>query len=248
MAVAETILTSEFFHQFASQYDEDEPVRVFILEYDVELHKHVVINYKGLAFMEDLYAEQAIANAVYAFALMGDNVKKIYDALVTDYNPLENYFTDRTENTEKSGSNVKSGNKTTTPAGSVVSEMNGTRNRTYNNYGSESAATTFDDPGTVAQPNYSPTTSNKQKGTINDGFTNYGTTTRYNSYSVTETYNNITDAQEDSEDITEHRSGNSGIFSKQDLTQRELALRQSNLFIKTFVRMLVDAFNVGVWS
>lgn len=247
MAVAETILTSEFFYQFASQYGEDEPVRAFILEYDVELHKHVVINYKGLGFMEDLYAEQTIANAVYAFSLMGDNIKRIYDALVTDYNPLENYFTDRTEETGKEGSNVKSGSKTTTPTGSVSSQMNGTRNRTYNNYGSESAATTFDNPGTVAQPNYSPTTSNKQNGTINDGFTNYGTTTSYNQYSVTETYNDITDAQESTEGVEEHRSGNSGIFSKQDLTQRELALRETNMFIKTFVRMLVDAFNKGVW-
>lgn len=247
MAVAETILTSEFFYQFASQYTEDEPVRAFILEYDQELYKHVVINYKGLGFMEDLYTEQTIANAVYAFSLMGDNVKRIYDALVTDYDPLANYFTDRTEDTEKEGSNVKSGNKTTTPSGSVTSSMSGTRDKEFTNYGSESAATTFDDPGTVESPNFSPTAKTRQTGTVKDKFTNYGSTTSYNQYSVTETYNDITDAQESTEGVEEHRSGNSGIFSKQDLTQRELALRETNMFIKTFVRMLVDAFNKGVW-
>lgn len=248
MAVAETILTSEFFYQFASQYDEDEPVRAFILDYDVELHKHVVINYKGLGFMEDLYPEQTIANAVYAFSLMGDNIKRIYDALVTDYNPLENYFTDRTEETGKEGSNVKSGSKKTTPEGSVISEMNGDREKEFTNYGSESAATTFEDPGTVDAPNFSPTAKSRQTGTVKDSFTEYGTTTRYNEYSVTEQYDDITDTQESTEGVEEHRSGNSGIFSKQDLTQRELALRETNMFIKTFVRMLVDAFNVGVWS
>ena len=248
MAVAETILTSEFFYQFAIQYDEEELVREFILEYNEELHKHAVINYKGLNFMDDLYAEQTIANATYAFALMGGNVKRIFDALATEYDPLANYFTDRTEETGTEGSNVKSGSKTTTPTGSVTSEMNGTRNKEFNNYGSESAATTFEDPGTVANPNYSPTSSSKQKGTVTDRFTNYGSTTRYNSYSVTEEYNDITDTQDNTESLEEHRSGNSGIFSKQDLTQRELNLREHNMFIKTFVRMLVDAFNVGVWE
>ena len=250
MATAEMILTSEFFNRFAIDYNmpvDQQNVMRFIVDHEPHLVKHVVINYKGLEFMDDIDENATLFNADYAFALLGESVKRIFNALVTDYDPLENYFTDRTENTSKSGSNVKSGNKTTTPAGSVVSEMNGTRNRTYNNYGSESAATTFDNPGTVAQPNYSPTTSNKQKGTINDGYTNFGSTTRYNNYSVTERYNDITDEHEDAEDITEHRSGNSGIFSKQDLTQRELALRQTNLFIKTFVRMLVDAFNKGVW-
>ena len=246
MAVAETILTSEFFYQFAIQYDEDEPVRAFMIEYDQEFYKHTVVNYKGLKFMDDLYAEQTTANATYAFALMGDALRRMFDALAADYNPLENYFTDRTMGTVVDAEDNKTGTKATARTGSDSTTWSGSRNRDYTNYGSEDASTTFENPGTLAQPNYSPVSKTKQTGSVNDTFTSYGSTTTHGT-TDTVTYN-VKNEHDSTEDITENRSGNSGIFSKQDLTTRELTLRQGNLFLKTAVRMLVDAFNVGVWE
>lgn len=246
MAVAETILTSEFFYQFASLYDEDEPVRAFILEYDQEFHKHVVVNYKGLKFIDDFYAEQTIANATYAFALMGDSLRRMFDALAADYNPLENYFTDRTMGTVVDSEDKKTGTKTLRRTGTDETTFEGDRTRQFTNYGSEDSGTTFEDPGTLAAPNYVPISKTKQTGTIKDAYSSYGSTTEHNTNDAT--VYNTKNEHDSTEDITENRSGNSGIFSKQDLTTRELTLRQGNLFMKTAVRMLVDAFNVGVWE
>lgn len=248
MAVAETILTSEFFYQFASLYDEDEPVRAFMLEYDQEFHKHVVVNYKGLKFMDDLYAEQTIANATYAFALMGDALRRMFDALAADYNPLENYFTDRTMETGADNIDSKTGNKDLQKKGQITSKMGGNKERNYTNHGSVGQATTFESYDDNDFRNVSKDISN---GKITDAFSNYGSTTTYGVSNQPMSEKTVYDVEEEhviDESIEEHRNGNSGIFSKQDLTTRELTLRQGNLFLKTAVRMLVDAFNVGVWE
>ena len=50
------------------------------------------------------------------------------------------------------------------------------------------------------------------------------------------------------EKIEENRHGSSGIFSKQDLTQREIDLRLRNRVIPILVRMVVDTFTSGVYS
>lgn len=248
MAVAETILTSEFFYQFASQYDEDEPVRAFMLEYDQEFYKHVVVNYKGLKFMDDLYPEQTIPNAVYAFALMGDALRRMFDALAADYNPLENYFTDRTMDTDLSNTVEKTGDKDVQKTGQISTEQDGTKTRTYNQHGNVGQATSFESYG---DDDFANVSKNIMEGSVNDGYENYGSTTTYgaNGTPMSEkTVYGITEETTGGEGVEEHRSGNSGIFSKQDLTTRELTLRQGNLFMKTAVRMLVDAFNTGVWE
>lgn len=245
MAAAETILTSEFFYQFASLYDEDEPVREFMLEYDQEFYKHVVVNYKGLKFMDDLYAEQTMANATYAFALMGDALRRMFDAIAADYNPLENYFTDRTMDTDTDNTQTKTGNKDVQKTGQVASTQSGTKTRTYNNQTNTGQSTSFEDP-----VNFANVSKDTLTGNVQDTFTGYGSTTTYGTPSAPMSEKTVYDVKtedEGGESVEEHRSGNSGIFAKQDLTQRELTLRQGNLFMKTAVRMLVDAFNAGVW-
>lgn len=246
MAVAETILTSEFFYQLASQYDADEPVRAFMLEFNEEFHKHVVVNYKGLRFISDIYPEQTIANAVYAYALLGEALRRVFNALTADYNPLENYFTDRTMGTVVDSTDAKTGTKSLERTGTDETTFEGDKTREFTNYGSEDASTTFENPGTIESPNYSPVSKTKQTGTIKDAYNSYGSTTEHNTTDATEY--DVTNKHDSTEDVTENRSGNSGIFSKQDLTTRELTLRQGNLFLKTAVRMLVDAFNTGVWE
>lgn len=248
MAVAETILTSEFFYQLASQYDADEPVRAFMLEYNEEFHKHVVVNYKGLRFISDIYPEQTIANAVYAYALLGEALRRVFNALTADYNPLENYFTDRTMETDLSNTQEKTGNKDVQKTGQISTTQGGTKTRTYNQHGNVGQATSFESYG---DDDFANVSKNIMEGSVQDGYVGYGSTTTYGANGTPMSEKTVYDVKDETtggEDVEEHRSGNSGIFSKQDLTTRELTLRQGNLFLKTAVRMLVDAFNTGVWE
>lgn len=248
MPTAETILTSEFFYQYALNYDMDPAgsnLMTFIIKYQQHLAKYVVVNYKGLEFMEDLNPMETTFNATYAFMLIGDAVKRIYDALTVDYDPLENYFTDREMGTTTGNTDVRTGGVDKTIGGSIGTTRTGSRERVYDGHTNVGQATTFEDFGDNDFKNVSK---NTESGKITDEYKSFGTTTTYNGYNEKTQYNQLQDKHDGQEDIEEHRSGNSGIFSKQDLTQRELALRQNNLFVKTFVRMLVDAFNAGVWQ
>lgn len=249
MAKAQEILTSEFFYQFALNYNMEpgeSNLMTFLVEYQQHLAKYVVVNYKDLGFMEELNPLEPTFNANYAFMLIGDAVKRIYDALTADYNPLENYFTDREMGTTTDNTDVRTGDVEKTIGGSIGSTRTGSRDRTYNNHTNVGQATTFE---SYTQDNdFKNVSKNTESGSITDTYTNFGSTTTYNNYKEKTQYNQLQDKHDGQEDIEEHRSGNSGIFSKQDLTQRELTLRQNNLFVKTFVRMLVDAFNEGVWQ
>lgn len=251
MPTAETILTSEFFYQFALNYNMEpgeSNLMTFLVTYQQHLAKYVVVNYKGLGFMKDLNPMETTFNANYAFMLMGDAVKRIYDALTADYDPLENYFTDRTMSTDTTDTNERTGDKDVQKTGQVSSTQGGSKTRSYTNHGSTGQATSFESYG---DDDFKNVSKDITSGTITDAFNQYGSTTTYgtpNNPMSEKTVYNVTDDRTLGEDIEEHRAGNSGIFSKQDLTQRELTLRQNNLFVKTFVRMLVDAFNTGVWE
>lgn len=248
MAKAQEILTSNFFYKFALEYSmpvAEQNLMTFIISHQAHFAKHVVVNYKDLEFMDDLKVEETEFNAKYAFALLGENIKRIYDALMAEYDPLENYFTDREMGTTTDNTDVRTGDVEKTIEGSISSTRTGSRVRTYNGHTNVGQATTFEDFGDNDFRNVSK---NTESGNITDNYQNYGSGTTYNGYKEKQKYNSLQDKHDGQEDIEEHRSGNSGIFSKQDLTQRELTLRQSNLFMKTMVRMLVDAFNTGVWQ
>ena len=62
------------------------------------------------------------------------------------------------------------------------------------------------------------------------------------------TFGNRVDSTDGTVSIDESRSGNSGIFAKQDFIQREIRLRLNNRIIPIMVRMVVDAINSGVWE
>lgn len=248
MAKAQEILTSNFFNKFALEYSmpvAENNLMTFIITYQEHFAKHVVVNYKDLEFMDDLLVEEPEFNAKYAFALLGENIKRIYDALMADYNPLENYFTDREMGTTTDNTDVRTGDFDKTIGGSIGSTRTGSRDREYDAHTNVGQATTFEDFGDNDFRNVSK---NTESGKITDTYRGFGSTTTYNQYKENTKYNQLQDKHDGQEDIEEHRSGNSGIFSKQDLTQRELTLRQTNLFMKTMVRMLVDAFNTGVWQ
>lgn len=242
------ILTNSFFYRFAQWYDgeEYEDVKDYFETFQTQFYHHVVLNYDGLQCWDYLATMSTNEISEYAFSLLGENIARIYNALVVNYNPLENYFTDRTMNTDRSNTQTKTGNKDVQKMGIVATTSTGTKERTYTNHSNTGAATTFEDPAT-----FRDVSKDTMTGSIRDGYVGYGTNTIYGAAGTPLSEKTIYDTSvEDSggEDITENRSGNSGIFSKQDLTQRELTLRQTNLFMKTAVRMFVDAFNTGVWE
>lgn len=243
---AKTILTSNFWTLLGARFSalEHDNVGVIIDDSADYLANYTEITYGDLPFWDTL-ADKTMLEIVYmAYLVMGEPFARVFNALDANYNPLENYFTDRTYNESGSGSNVKTGSIDTTPSGSTSTSTNGERERSYDDHGSKHLGTTYDKSGDNDFANISKDETN---GSVTDKFTNYGTTTTFTNYKVEQKYNNVTDTASNSKNGGENRSGSSGIFSKQDLTQREVDLRLRNRVAPILVRMVVDVFNTGVW-
>ena len=203
------------------------------------------LQYKDLEVWEDLEDLTVADRANIAYAEMGNAFGRICAALTTDYDPLANYFTDREETDSNSGALTRSGNKTVTPSGTISNTQSGNVTHGFVGRDTKTQGTTYDAYSDSDFKNIGKTI---QDGTSSDTYNNLKTTTSFDEYSTTETYNNIADTDTRQTDIEEHRSGNSGIFSKQDLTQREINLRTRNRISSIFLRMVVDVFNTGVYS
>lgn len=240
---AKSLLTSDFFRHFALLYqnDSEEDMYEFFDGFKSQLALYVSITYGDLAFWDDL---GLVESSAMAYAVLSDTFKRLYGALTAEYNPLENYYVDRTMSTDTDGDVKKTGNKETTPTGTIEVNSNGTKTHGYQDDSSVSQGTTFESYGDNDFKNINRV---KHNGTVTDGFNNFGTTTSYQNYKTTETYNNINTNTDMTESIEEHRAGNSGIFRKQELTTAEIDLRVKNQLVKIFCRMLVDLFNKGVW-
>lgn len=224
------ILTLEFFNEISSLFTQSgrEDIHDYIMEDYITMSQFAQMSYEGLLaldFLEDLSASH---RAKIAFTAIGDSFPKIYDALVADYNPLENFFTDREMTDNLDSDSTRTGGYTDTPSG--------TKTRSFTNYGNTGMGTTFESYGDNDFRNISKT---KTDGTVNDGFL---------SYQEQRTYNSLKDEGNADREIEEHKHGNSGIFSKQDLTKREISLRLSYRLRPLFIRMIVDVFNKGVWA
>lgn len=241
---AKTILTSNFWTTLAGRFSalDHENIGLIIDDSADYLANYTEITYDELPFWDNLADKTMLEIVNMAYLVMGEPFARIFNAMDANYNPLENYFTDRTYNESGSGSNVKTGSIDTTPSGSTKTETNGDRTRGYTNHGSTHQGTTYDNNDDFV--NISKDITN---GTVSDSFTNYGTTTTFTNYKVEQKYNNVTDTASNSKNGGENRSGSSGIFSKQDLTQREVDLRLRNRVAPILVRMVVDVFNTGVW-
>ena len=114
---AKTILTSNFWTLLGARFSalEHDNVGVIIDDSADYLANYTEITYGDLPFW-DMLADKTMLEIVYmAYLTMGEPFARIFNALDTNYNPLENYFTDRTYNESGSGSNVKTGSITTTP-------------------------------------------------------------------------------------------------------------------------------------
>lgn len=247
MATATTILTSDFFTKFALKYPGNtihDYMPNVITRNAEAIAAYCALTYGSLPFWDELdtMSEQEVVDI--AFAVLGENVMRIYNALMAEYDPLENYFVEREMGTDTEGSVTKTGNKTKNPTGSISATTGGTKTTNYNNQGNIGQSTTFEEFGDNDFRNVNKTIAT---GSISVGFNGYGTTTSYNNYSETEQYNNIKDETDMSETIRESRHGNSGIFRKQELTDAEITLRIRHKFIPILCRLIVDIFNTGVY-
>lgn len=169
---------------------------------------------------------------------------RIFLTLTEEYNPYENYFTERAMTTDTDRDNTRNGKITTTPSGQAITETNGTRNKTFEGYENIGQGTTFEEYGDDDFKNISK---NRTDGTIKDNFTNYGTTTRFNEYKVEQEYKNLNDSLTGSENVTESRHGSSGIFSKQELQKREVSNRMKYRIMPIFLAMIVSEIESGVY-
>lgn len=241
-----TVLNSAFWNELGALYNEDEHTELgnLIQDKGAILAAYSSMTYGELEFFDWLEGMPTADIAAIAYLDIGLAFYKVYKALTAEYDPLENYFTNRTFNENGKGSNTKTGSITTIPSGTTSTKTSGDRERSYTNHGSTHMGTTYDKSGDNDFANISKDVTD---GTVKDTFTNYGTTTSFNAYQVQQNYNEVKDAADNEKHGGEKRSGSSGIFSKQDLTQREIELRLKNRIFPILVRMVVDVLNAGVW-
>lgn len=245
---ATTTLTSNFWVLLGARFSAmgHDNIGVIIDDSANYLANYTEITYGDLPFWDTLNDKTQLEIVYMAYLVIGEPFARVFNALDANYNPLENYFTDRTYEESGDGSNTKTGKIKTKPEGKIKTYTNGDRKREYTNHGTTDQGTTYDN-----NQDFVNIAKHLTDGTVKDSFTNYGTTTEYpngaDQYSVTQEFTNVKDTAESSKEGEEHRSGNSGIFSKQDLTQREIDLRLRNKVAPILVRMVVDVFNTGVW-
>ena len=231
MAVmVQEILNDDFFYALANYFTLTgrQDIFDFINNQHASLIGFSKLSYEGLYALDSLEGVDTGEVAGFVFAAIGNSFPKIYDALVADYNPLENYFTDREMTDNLDSDTTRTGGYTDTPSGK--------KTRDFVDNGVKGLGTTFESYGDNDFRNISKT---QTIGQIDD---------KFEDYQEQRTYNSLKDTGNADRSITEKRSGSSGIFSKQDLTEREVKLRIRYRLKPILVRMCVDVINKGVWK
>lgn len=258
------ILTNDFWTSLATNFTNNnhETLGTAISNSSETILKSTILSYEGLKILPFAATLTTTELASTAYLVMGEAFSRIFDALSEKYDPLENFFTDgqvKTDDTitfHKDGKeiNTRNGNETTTPTGKILNETSGSREREYNGRENVGQGTTFE---SFSDNDFRNISKNIEKGTDKETFNNYVNATSYDAHKVTHSYDNVTselsfDSREDTSTtdgtVTSSKRGNSGIFSKQDLTAREIKLRLNYKPMSILIRMVVDVFNSGVWE
>ena len=269
---ASEVLDFQFWTAFkvkATQMNLERTVEVMSVVGITDFVTYSTLHYGDVGIMSHLDSMLPNEKAAVALMEMGFAYERIASILLAEYDPLENYFTDRTMETttdstlEKEGKEIQhiKGKETSTPSGAIHVTDSGVTVSSTDGSNSVGQGTTYDNASTDPTANDFRNISK----TINDQVTSVGSdpdnprksTTTYENYKVDREFTNRdneleysdrVDSMNGSEEIEEHRSGNSGIFAKQDLIQREIRLRLNNRLIPILVRMVIDAINSGVWE
>lgn len=253
---AQEVLTIEFWRKFSDLANTDGYRDLVSALFDVNsVINYSKLKYADLPFWDWLEDYSDVNRAELAYTVCGHALGKVAEALAKNYDPLENFYTDGTSDTDYGKTVTKSGKEITTPTGSISHTRNGEHEIENENAVSLGQSTTYDDadsgvpsPLDMVDSSLVNVGRNINKGKSKETFNNYADTTSYTEYKVEKEYDHVAEAHSGIDSTEEHRSGNSGIFSKQDLTQREINLRLRNLLVPIIVRQVVDVFNSGVWQ
>lgn len=258
-----TVLTAQVWKaltaKFGEVYGTDSNIYTFLDAFDDEFYDLVSMDYQGLKSFDMIhYTTNNIVNI--AFLRMGDAFKRIFDSLILSYDPLENFFTDGTFEKKGKETMEKKGTEKTTPTGKVEVSRKGETHVENEDSFTVGQGSTFDS-ATTTPPTTTAAASdlyniarniNKQKTkqVFGDNGNNLPTTTTEykDNYNVAKSFEGRKDELSFNDRIDEtHKSGNSGIFSKQDLLQREIKLRLKNRIVPIYIGMVVDCFTTGAW-
>lgn len=254
--IAQEILTTEFWYAFRSKitYMEFSNIVTVMTPFqDSDFANYTKFKFGTVPFFHDVLDMTIEEKVDTAIMHMGTAFDRVASALLAEYDPLENYFTDREMTTNTDGDITKTGNITTTPSGFIDVEESGKFTRSSEGSDVVGQGTTYDtatyNPESDADfRNISKTVNNTKYTEESDPDNPRKRTTGYRDYEVKQEFNELNNNTDMEEKIEENRHGSSGIFSKQDLTQREIDLRLRNRVIPILVRMVVDTFTSGVYS
>lgn len=270
---AKTVLNDEYWTAFkvkATQMNLERTVEIMSVVNISDFTNYTALHYGDVGIMPNLIPMLPSEKAAVTLMEMGSAFERIASILLAEYDPLENYFTDRDMTTTydldntKNGTetNSRSGKEVVTPSGTVTSTDSGITERSNNGSNAVSQGTTYDNAG------FSPTATDEFRNigkTINNvteregsdpqnprksttSYQNFKTEREYVALQDQKTFDDRVDSTDGTVSIDESRRGSSGIFAKQDLIQREIRLRLNNRIIPIMVRMVVDAINSGVWE
>lgn len=256
LPTANQVLNRDFWEAFrlsASGFNLDQTVS-FLDNYTdyIALEKYCDMKYGDIPFFKELSEIDEFDAAGLAIMEMGMAFERIVSVIMAQYNPLENYFTDRNVETGTESSLTKSGKEVTTPSGKSIVTDKGKIKRSYDGSDTIGQGTTYDSATTTPDSsndfyNISKTINNLTISEESDSQNPRAKETSFDQYKVERSFNDRKDEGESTETIEEHRSGNSGIFSKQDLSQREIDLRLRNKLVPILCRMVVSVFEMGVY-
>lgn len=270
---AKTVLNDEYWTEFKAQATSmnlTRTVQVMSVVNVSDFTNFTALHYGEVGILSHLEPMTVAQRASVTLMEMGMAFERIASILLAEYDPLENYFTNRDMTTTydldntKSGTetNTRSGKETVTPSGSVTSTDSGITERSTDGSNAVSQGTTYDNAGFSPEAtdefrNIGKTINNvtEKEGsdpnnprTSTTSYQNFKTEREYSNFQDQKTFGNRVDSTDGTVSIDESRSGNSGIFAKQDLIQREIRLRLNNRIIPIMVRMVVDSINSGVWE
>lgn len=254
--IAQEILTTEFWYAFRAKVIEiglNNIMSVMTPFQDSDFANYTKFKFGTVPFFHevlDMTIEEKVDTAIMH---MGTAFDKVASSLLANYDPLENYFTRREMTTNTDGTITKRGDITTSPSGYIDVEESGKFTRSSEGSDIVGQGTTYDtatyDPTSESDfRNISKTVNNTKYTEESDPDNPRKRTTGYRDYEVKQQFNELQSETDMDEHIDENRHGSSGIFSKQDLIQREIDLRLRNRVIPILVRMVVDTFSSGVYS
>lgn len=170
--------------------------------YPSDLYLMWVLRYSAFNYISD--DESEIKSYIDILSkIYSERFTKSVNALLTEYNPIENYNSTETENIEITGENSSTSEISTTATGETTSNTTGETTETLSPYDSENF-------NNNTKNNSSANTTENTSSSDNSSNTMSGTSSQTNARTL-------------------KRSGNIGVTTSQQMIQSEIELRKNDL-------------------